>query len=109
MKRLCNLITVLLLLTSPALAQTNYPEQIVRILVGFPAGTAPDVAARLIADKFTVDWGKPVVVENISGASGNIASDRVAKAAPDGYTLIMGGNSARHGRRVSTTSCPSIR
>ena len=72
----------------------NWPEQTVRILVGFPAGTAPDVAARVIADKFTLAWGKPVVVENLSGASGNIACDRVAKAAPDGYTLIMCGNSS---------------
>jgi tripartite-type tricarboxylate transporter receptor subunit TctC len=70
----------------------NWPEQTVRILVGFPAGTAPDVAARVIADKFTLAWSKPVVVENLSGASGNIACDRVAKAAPDGYTLIMCGN-----------------
>ena len=72
----------------------NWPEQTVRILVGFPAGTAPDVAARVIADKFTLAWGKPVMVENLSGASGNIACDRVAKAAPDGYTLIMCGNSS---------------
>jgi tripartite-type tricarboxylate transporter receptor subunit TctC len=74
------------------LAQTNYPEQTVRILVGFPAGTAPDVAARIIAEKLNVSLGKPVVIENLSGASGNIACDRVAKAAPDGYTLIMCGN-----------------
>jgi len=58
----------------------------------FPAGTAPDVAARMIADKMTVSLGKPVVVENISGANGNIACDRVAKATPDGYTLVMCGN-----------------
>ncbi len=77
-----------------ALAQTSYPEQSVRIIVGFPPGVAPDVTARLLADKFTEAWGKAVVVENISGAGSNIATDRVAKAAPDGYTLLMGGNSA---------------
>jgi len=75
-------------------AQTGYPEQTVRILVGFPAGTAPDVAARIVADKFTQNWGKPVVVENITGASGNIAVDRAAKSPRDGYTLLMGGNSS---------------
>ena len=75
-------------------AQTSYPEQTVRILVGFPAGTAPDVAARIVADKFAQNWGKPVVVENITGASGNIAVDRAAKAPRDGYTLLMGGNSS---------------
>src|SRR5258708_5533008 len=92
MKRLGVSIAALLLLSSPAFAQANYPEQIVRILVGFPPGTAPDVAARLIADKMNVSMGKPVLVENISGASGNIACDRVAKAPPDGYTLVMCGN-----------------
>jgi tripartite-type tricarboxylate transporter receptor subunit TctC len=92
MKRLACGIVALLVLACPALAQTDYPQQVVRILVGFPAGTAPDVAARLLADRFAADWGKPVVVENLSGASGNIACDRVAKAPPDGYTLIMCGN-----------------
>jgi hypothetical protein len=77
-----------------ARAQTNYPEQPIRILVGFTPGVAPDVTARLLADKFTESWGKAVVVENVTGAGSNIATDRVAKSPPDGYTLLMGGNSA---------------
>jgi tripartite-type tricarboxylate transporter receptor subunit TctC len=84
----------LLLSASGAFAQTHYPEQSVRVLVGFPAGTAPDVGARIVADKLAILWGRPVIVENISGASGNIAADRAAKAQPDGYTLFMGGNSS---------------
>src|SRR5204862_6712976 len=76
----------------PSFAQASYPEQIVRILVGFPAGTAPDVAARVLADRLALSFGKPVVVENLSGANGNIACDRVAKSPPDGYTLVMCGN-----------------
>ncbi|HMK80770.1 MAG TPA: tripartite tricarboxylate transporter substrate binding protein [Xanthobacteraceae bacterium] len=83
---------LLWLAATPALAQTPYPQTVIRILVGFPAGTAPDVTARVIADKMTADFGQPVIIENISGASGNIACDRVAKAAPDGYTLVMCGN-----------------
>jgi tripartite-type tricarboxylate transporter receptor subunit TctC len=75
-------------------AQTNYPEQPIRIIVGFSPGVAPDVTARLLADKFTEHWGKAVVVENVTGAGSNIATDRVAKSPPDGYTLLMGGNSA---------------
>src|SRR5262249_51315861 len=93
MKAIHAIVAVLsLLLTGSASAQAPYPSTIVRILVGFPAGTAPDVAARLIADKMTVSLGKPVVIENLSGASGNLACDRVAKAHPDGYTLVMCGN-----------------
>ena len=78
----------------PARAQANYPEQPIRIIVGFPPGVAPDITARLLADKFTESWGKAVVVENVTGAGSNIATDRVAKSPPDGYTLLMGGNSA---------------
>jgi tripartite-type tricarboxylate transporter receptor subunit TctC len=88
------LLVPLLLAAGSAAAQTDYPEQGVRIIVGFPPGVAPDVMARLLADKFTEAWGKAVVVENVTGAGSNIATDRVAKAAPDGYTLLMGGNSA---------------
>ena len=94
MKSLFGAVAALCLLAGTAAAQTNYPEQTVRILVGFPAGTAPDVAARIVADKFALNWGKPVIVENVTGASGNIAVDRVAKAPRDGYTLLMGGNSS---------------
>jgi tripartite-type tricarboxylate transporter receptor subunit TctC len=94
MKALLSLVAALALLAGDATAQTNYPDQTVRILVGFPAGTAPDVAARIVADKLALIWSKPVVIENITGASGNIAADRAAKASRDGYTLFMGGNSS---------------
>jgi tripartite-type tricarboxylate transporter receptor subunit TctC len=86
-------IGAVLLVAGPAFAQ-GYPEQGIKIVVGFPPGVAPDVTARLLADKFSEAWGKPVVVENVTGAGSTIATDRVAKAAPDGYTLLMGGNSA---------------
>jgi len=75
-----------------AAAQTSYPEQPIRILVGFTPGVAPDITARLLADKFSEAWSRPVVIENVTGAGGNIACDRAAKAAPDGYTLVMCGN-----------------
>jgi tripartite-type tricarboxylate transporter receptor subunit TctC len=96
LKTICGVVAILVLwLTGNAtVAQTSYPEQAIRILVGFPPGVAPDITSRLLADKFTAAWGKPVVVENVSGAGGNIAVERVAKAAPDGYTLAMGGNAA---------------
>ena len=81
-------------LTSPLAAQTKWPEKPVKLVVGFTAGSATDVTARLFAQKFTEAWGQPVVVENIAGNSGAIGVDRVAKAAPDGYTLMWSGNAA---------------
>jgi tripartite-type tricarboxylate transporter receptor subunit TctC len=77
------------LAASNALAQGSFPEKGIRILVGFPSGGPPDIAARLLADKFSQSWDKPVVVENVTGAGGNIAIDRAITAAPDGYTLVM--------------------
>ena len=83
-----------LLAAQPASAQSNYPNRPVKILVGFSPGTAPDLAARILAERFAEVWGTPVVVENLQGAGSNIATERVAKSAADGYTLLMGGNSA---------------
>ncbi|HUQ75681.1 MAG TPA: tripartite tricarboxylate transporter substrate binding protein [Burkholderiales bacterium] len=80
------------LAAAPAFGQASYPEQTVRILVGFSPGVAPDITSRLLAEKLSSAWAKPVVVENVTGAGGNIAADRVAKAAPNGYTLGMIGN-----------------
>jgi tripartite-type tricarboxylate transporter receptor subunit TctC len=79
-------------LIAPAAAQSSYPDRAVKIEVGYAAGGPLDVVARLLGDKLSQMWGKPIVVENISGASGNIAMDRVAKASPDGYTLVLASN-----------------
>jgi tripartite-type tricarboxylate transporter receptor subunit TctC len=65
----------------------------VRILVPFPAGGGSDLIARLVAQKMTIAFGQPAVVENRAGASGNIAAEIVAQAAPDGYTLLFGNSS----------------
>jgi tripartite-type tricarboxylate transporter receptor subunit TctC len=74
---------------SPAAAQ-GYPERPIRMLVGFPPGGGVDIAARLMAVEMQKTLGQPITVENRSGAAGNIATDAAAKAAPDGYTLLMG-------------------
>ena len=96
MKYGLNIVAALLglLMCDPSSAQSSYPNRPVRIVVGFPAGTAPDVSARILAAKFAESWGVPVPVENVTGAGSNIATERVAKSSPDGYTLLMGGNSA---------------
>jgi tripartite-type tricarboxylate transporter receptor subunit TctC len=85
-------VLLALLLPQPAAAQSAYPNRPVKILVGFTPGTAPDLAARILADRFSDVWGMPFVVENVPGAGSNVATDRVAKAAADGYLLLMGGN-----------------
>ena len=86
------LASVLALSAGTASAETNYPDRAVKIEVGYAAGGPLDVVARLIGDKLAQIWGKTVVVENVSGASGNIAADRVAKAVSDGYTLLLASN-----------------
>ncbi|HXZ22058.1 MAG TPA: tripartite tricarboxylate transporter substrate binding protein [Pseudolabrys sp.] len=75
-----------------AFAQSGYPDHTVRIIVGFAAGGPVDIIARIMGDRLTKVWGQPVVVENIPGSGGNIAGGRAAKAAPDGYTLLMSSN-----------------
>jgi tripartite-type tricarboxylate transporter receptor subunit TctC len=90
----CLFAAWLVLLTPQAGSAQTYPNRPVKILVGFTPGTAPDLAARILADRFAEVWGSPFVVENVPGAGSNIATERVAKSAPDGYTLLMGGNSA---------------
>jgi len=94
MRLAANLFAALavLLAAQTASAQSSYPNRAVKILVGFTPGTAPDLAARMLADRFAEVWGTPFVVENIPGAGSNIATEHVAKAAADGYTLLMGGN-----------------
>jgi tripartite-type tricarboxylate transporter receptor subunit TctC len=69
----------------------GYPTRPVRLLVGFAPGGPNDIVARLVGERLSAIWGKPVVIDNVTGASGNLAADRVAKSAPDGYTLLMAG------------------
>lgn len=73
-----------------AQTQSSYPAKTVRLVVGFPAGGPVDTLARAIAEKLSKSMGGQFVVENIAGATGIIGNDRVAKSAPDGYTLLMG-------------------
>src|SRR5438309_2713878 len=75
-------------LVRPAAAQA-YPTRPVHLVEGYGAGSAPDIIARLIGQRLSERLGQPFVIDNKPGASGRIATDAVAKAAPDGYTLLL--------------------
>ena len=76
-------------------AEPGYPSRPVKVVVAFPPGQSTDIATRYLADKLSQSLGQSFVVENRAGASGNIGTTSVARAAPDGYTLLMG-TSATH-------------
>jgi len=77
-----------LVAANPAFAQ-SYPTRPIRFIVPFTAGTGPDILARILGEAMAKKLGQPIVVENKPGASGNIGTDLVAKAAPDGYTILV--------------------
>ncbi|MCY1169172.1 Bug family tripartite tricarboxylate transporter substrate binding protein [Polaromonas sp.] len=78
-------------LTAPLIhAQTAYPARPIHIVVPFTPGGSTDILARSIGLELTKAWGQPVIIDNIPGAGGSVGADKVAKALPDGYTLLMG-------------------
>jgi tripartite-type tricarboxylate transporter receptor subunit TctC len=83
------LLTSLAVATVPALAQ-NYPTRPIRLYLAFPPGGAADIVARLVAQPLSARLGQPVVVENKPGSGGNIVGELIARAAPDGYSLLLG-------------------
>lgn len=85
----CAFVILAALLTTAASAET-YPTRPIRLIVSFPPGGAADLVARLVGQPLSARLGQPVVVENRPGANGNLAGELVARAAPDGYTLLVG-------------------
>jgi tripartite-type tricarboxylate transporter receptor subunit TctC len=81
---------LLAILSESAWAQAAYPNRQITMVVGFTAGGSTDIVARLVAEEMRKSWGQPVVVDNKPGAGGNIGAALVARAKPDGYTLLMG-------------------
>ena len=86
--RLATMLALMFCATT-AFAQT-YPTRPIRIVVPYAAGSTTDLQGRMIADVLAESMGQPVIVENRAGASGTIGSERVSRAEPDGYTLVLG-------------------
>jgi tripartite-type tricarboxylate transporter receptor subunit TctC len=82
-------LVALLIVGSPSVAQQNYPARAIRFIVPFPPGGSTDPMARLAANKLAERWGQSVVVDNRPGGNTIIGTDVVAKAAPDGYTILL--------------------
>jgi tripartite-type tricarboxylate transporter receptor subunit TctC len=91
-RRCCSIAALLTLLlgalAAPAARAQNYPARTVKIVVPFPAGGTADILPRIIADRLSRQWGQSVIVEDRTGAGGNIGAEFVAKSDPDGYTLL---------------------
>lgn len=95
MKRIVAAVfTAVSCLVGPVAAQTDYPNKPVKLIVPFPPGTAADYVGRLLAEKWSATWGQPVVIDNVPGAAGTIGLAKLAKSAPDGYTLGLPGDAA---------------
>ena len=90
MVRILALLVLVQLLFPLGAAAQAFPSKPVRVLVGFSAGGAPDIIARMLGVKLQEALGQPIVIENRPGAAGNIAADTLAKSPADGYTLLMG-------------------
>jgi tripartite-type tricarboxylate transporter receptor subunit TctC len=104
---LCAALAAVAPFAAPTQAQT-YPDHTVKIIVPFPAGGTADAVPRIVADWLSRKWGQPVVIENHTGAAGNIGSEIAYKAAPDGYTLLSAPRRRWSTTRTSIPICPSI-
>jgi tripartite-type tricarboxylate transporter receptor subunit TctC len=85
----CVASVVAVLFASVAIPQTAFPTRAVKIVVPFPGGGGNDILARIVGDKLQARWGQPIVVENKTGAGGNIGADLAYQSEPDGYTLLL--------------------
>jgi len=91
MKRVGLLLAALLLAPLPARAETDWPTKPVRFIIGVPAGSQPDLVARIVSDKLSQSLKQQFIVDNVAGGGGLIATSKAAHAAPDGYTYYLAG------------------
>src|SRR5689334_8447430 len=91
LRRLCLIASCVVLVQSQALAQ-SWPSRTIKVIIPFGAGSATDVVPRIVFDQLSPQLGQPIVVENRTGAGGTLGTAAVAKADPDGYTLLAHSN-----------------
>jgi tripartite-type tricarboxylate transporter receptor subunit TctC len=92
MNRFASLVLAACAFASTATLAQNFPDRPIRFIVPFPPGGGNDILARQLAPKMAESLGHPVVIDNRPGAGGNIGTDMAAKAAPDGYTIVITSN-----------------
>jgi tripartite-type tricarboxylate transporter receptor subunit TctC len=96
-------------ISAQAQPAAGYPEKTVRIIVPFPAGGATDIIARIVGERLSTVWNRPVVVENISGAAGAAGTAQAAKAPPDGYSLLTATGTTTTLLHICAPTCPTVR
>src|SRR5437762_601314 len=94
MKMIRRIAAALFALAFTAAAHAQYPNKPVKLIVPYPAGQATDIAARIIGEALSKEWGQPVVIDNIGGGAAIPGVVTARGAAPDGYTLLMGTSAA---------------
>ncbi len=104
--RLGVLLTLLAVCAADAASPQSYPTRPIRLIAPFAAGGGLDLVARLVGQKMSESMGQPVVIDNRTGAGGTIGAELVARALPDGYTLILGNNSTHGASQAITSKLP---
>src|SRR5690606_35241981 len=97
---------LLMAATIPSHAASDYPTKPISLVVGYPAGGGTDIIARIVAKQLGQELGQTVIVENRAGATGTIGANHVAKAAPDGYTLLLSAGSDVTITKLTVPSLP---
>src|ERR1700733_9258937 len=88
-RRACIAVVVALALGAGLAAAQDYPTRPIRVIVPYPPGGGTDVVARIISEPLAAELGQPIIIDNRGGAAGNVGTDLAAKAAADGYTILL--------------------
>src|SRR5260370_34682393 len=92
MKKIVGIAAMALAAAASQASAQSYPSKPVHVIISFTPGSSTDIVGRIVSQKLSEIWGQPVLAENRAGAGGSIGSNVVAKAAPDGYTLLVDSN-----------------